>query len=68
MKLSSNLTYRVVKFKNGKYGYNSFFELQFYNEVYKSWSVLRGAIDLTFIESYCIISGLNFKSIPQIES
>ncbi len=58
---------RIVQWYPGKFGYKSFYQLQRWNEVYQHWYSEHDAILLEFIESHCLIKGIEFKSIPVIE-
>jgi hypothetical protein len=55
--------YRIVNYVNGKYGYKNYWELQLYNTVYNCFGVVHDALELQFIESWCIMEGLDYKSI-----
>jgi hypothetical protein len=54
----------IISYTQGKYGYKSFFELQRYNPVYKRYYVEHESIELTYIESYCVMHGIEFSRLP----
>lgn len=54
--------YRVVKFPKGYYGYKSYMELQRWNKTYKRWTFVKNALDIVYIESYCLINDIDFLS------
>jgi hypothetical protein len=58
---------RIIIYPKGKYGYKKFFELQVWNSTYKKWYSIKEALALEFIESYCIMNKLDYKSIMQQE-
>jgi hypothetical protein len=60
-------TYIIVKYNNGKFGYKHFYELQRYNSIFKKYYPIKESLELTFIESYCIMNNINYKSLKTLD-
>jgi hypothetical protein len=57
--------YKIYCYTSGKYGYKTFYMLMQWNTVYNRYYSIKESIEMTFIESYCIMNKIDYKSIEQ---
>lgn len=55
--------YIIFRWYRGKFGYKNFLQLMQWNESYQHYYSIKDALDMEFIESYCIIHNIDFSSI-----
>lgn len=62
--------YRIINYRNGKYGYKNYFELQQWNIVFEHYYVIKYALALEFIRNYCLYLArpkIDFDAIKIVE-